>query len=77
MNTVPYESKKSWEDVFSSTKSGKMSFFFFNYDTISKDGWEMVRTDYKTLKRKDVTYDDAQNSQWALNIHENININVP
>jgi len=54
-----------------------MSFFFFNYDTISKDGWEMVRTDYKTLKRKDVTYDDAQNSQWALNIHENININVP
>jgi hypothetical protein len=61
-----YTSSEDWTIVFSNTKAGKMSFFFFNPDTISKYGWQNVVSYYKILKRKDVTYQDVENNQWTV-----------
>ena len=63
---TPLDSKQEWSTEFAKTKAGKLSFFFFNPDTITNYGWEKVRSDYKILKRKEVTLQDVQNNQWTV-----------
>ena|SRR5208283_1311273 len=63
---TPYTSSEDWTIVFAQTKAGKLSFFFFNIDTLSKYGWQNVISYYRILKRKDVTYQDVENNQWIV-----------
>ena len=66
MNKGDYQSKKDWDAVFAENNASKISFFFFSPDTITKYGWNDVRSGYKILKRKDLSLQDLKNSNYTV-----------
>lgn len=58
------ESKKKWENIAS---RDTLIIFILNEDTIEKYSWNKIRSDYKILKRYDLSLDDLKNQDWTVN----------
>ncbi len=61
-----YDSKEKWEDVFSKLPADTLSIFIFDGDTLSKYDWQVVRNNYKILKRYDISLDDLYNNNGII-----------
>lgn len=61
-----FSSTHDWEKVFQENNATKLSFFFFSPDTISKYGWDDVRTNYRVLKRKDFTLQELKDQNYTV-----------
>ncbi|MBI5220031.1 MAG: hypothetical protein HY958_13980 [Bacteroidia bacterium] len=58
----------TWEDQFNSNiKSGNLLIFIFDNDTLSKYTWDQVRTQYKILKRYQLTKQHLDSVAWRVN----------
>ncbi len=51
---------KKWEDVISALPSDTLSIYFFHPDTLSTYSWDVIRDEYKILKRYDLSVEDLQ-----------------
>ncbi len=64
--SVSYDSKEKWEEVFENLTSDTLSIFIFNGDTIATYGWDVICKDYKILKRYDLSLEDFERLNWQI-----------
>jgi hypothetical protein len=62
----PYDSDEKWEDVFKSLPSDTLSIFIFRAKTISYYDWQLIRNNYKILKRYDISLGDLKQKKWII-----------
>lgn len=46
--------------------SDTLTLFIFSYDTLQKYNWETIRTQYKILKRYDLSTQNLKQLKWAI-----------
>ena len=63
---VTYDVKTKLDEYFENLPSDTLSIFFFSMDTINQYGWDIVKKEYKILKRYDISYEDVKNSEWTV-----------
>jgi hypothetical protein len=63
---TPYDSDEKWEDVFKSLPSDTLSIFIFRAKTISYYDWQLIRNNYKILKRYDISLGDLKQKKWII-----------
>ncbi len=57
------DSKKKWEDIL---PMDTLSIFALSKETIDTYRWEEIRSDYKILKRYDLSIEDMKNNSWTI-----------
>jgi hypothetical protein len=60
------DSKQKWEEVIAEIPGRKLSIFVLSSDTVNTYSWDVIRTQYKILKRYDLSLQDLQNSNWTI-----------
>jgi hypothetical protein len=60
------DSKKKWETVFAESPRDTLSFFYLSVDTLSAYPWSVIQSQYKILKRYDLSLQDLQNRNWTI-----------
>lgn len=71
---IPIGGKKSvaggdatWENIFEvSAPSDTLSLFVFHTDTLSKYNWDVIRNQYKILKRYDISLADLRQIDFTI-----------
>jgi hypothetical protein len=59
-------SSHDWSEVLAEKNASKISFFFFNPDTITKYGWSDVKINYRILCRKDISLQELIDSDYIM-----------
>lgn len=54
--------------VYKYQKVERMCLFTFHTDTISKYNWDVIRSEYKVLKRYDLSYDDLKQRDFNITL---------
>jgi hypothetical protein len=63
----PIDSDKKWEEVFRELPADTLSVFIFSSrEAISINNWQEIRSEYKILKRYDISIDDLKNNSWII-----------
>ncbi len=62
-----FDSRKPWEQVFETLPKDTFSIFYFSLDTIQAYDWQTIWSEYKILKRVDVSLPDLQNNNYTVN----------
>lgn len=63
----PIDSDKKWEEVFKELPADTLSVFIFSSrEAISINNWQEIRSEYKILKRYDISIDDLKNNSWII-----------
>jgi hypothetical protein len=62
----PFESRKTWPKFFEALPADTLSVFFFSPDTVKKYGWKQVQSKYLILKRKDISLQDLETSDYLI-----------
>lgn len=63
---TPKDSKEDWGSVLGRAPGKKISIFFFSPDTITKYGWQTVRSNYNILARKDFSIQNLDTSHYTI-----------
>ncbi len=63
---TPFDSHDKWEEVFSKLPADTLSIFIFSADTISSYDWQIIRSNYKILKRYDISLDYLNNNKGII-----------
>lgn len=61
-----YSSFNKWEDNFENSPDDTLSIFFFHSDTLEAYSWEVIREEYKILKRYDLSLEDLQRLDFKV-----------
>lgn len=61
-----YTTSDKWPEFFSKLPADTLSILFFSPDTVSKYGWKQVQSRYLILKRKDISLQDLENSNYVV-----------
>lgn len=56
----------NWEKIYKSVPNDTLSFVIFDADTLAKYPWEVIRNNYKILKRYDLSLDDLKRLNYTL-----------
>lgn len=63
----PYDFyEKSWSEVFNNLPADTLSVFVFSSDTLVKYPWQQIRSEYKILKRYDLSLSDLKNRSYTI-----------
>jgi hypothetical protein len=60
-------SSNKWADVMNSIPSDTLSIYVFDPDTINAYDWSIIKSDYKVLKRYDLSVHDLEETKWVVN----------
>lgn len=60
------DSREKWEEAFSEAPKDTLSFYILSIDTLSKYPWGIITSQYKILKRYDLSLQDLQNQNWRI-----------
>jgi len=60
-----YDSNEDWSKVLGNSKGGKISFFFFNNDTLGAYDWSIIMNGYKIMKRQDFSIEDLNANDFT------------
>lgn len=55
-----------WEDKFKLLPADTLSIFIFDFDTLDTYSWDVVRDEYKVLKRYDLSLQDLKALNYTL-----------
>jgi hypothetical protein len=61
-----YNSSNEWAYVFSRFPRDTISIYIFHTDTVNKFSWDTIRSQYKVLKRYDLSYDDVEKMNFEI-----------
>jgi hypothetical protein len=59
-----FESGTKWRKFFKNLPADTLSILFFSPDSVKKYGWEQVQSKYLILKRKDISIEDLERSNY-------------
>jgi hypothetical protein len=65
-STSCYRSNKTQEMTFDLLPADTLSVFVINKDTLLYYGWDTIRSQYKILKRYDLSYHDLESMNWRI-----------
>lgn len=65
-NFAYLDSKIDWPNVFSKLPKDTLSIFILSSDTISTYKWPFIRSQYKILKRYDLSLQDLENNNFTV-----------
>ena len=66
-NSYAYiDSKSDWPDVFARLPKDTLSIFILSSDTVNTFNWDIIRSQYKILKRYDLSLQDLKNSNFTI-----------
>lgn len=60
------DSKEDWPDIFKKLPNDTLSIFILSNDTVNSYDWNVVSSQYKILKRYDLSLGDLQGSNWTV-----------
>ena len=60
------DSKADWPDVFTKLPKDTLSIFILNSDTVITYNWDIIRSQYKILKRYDLSLQDLKNRNFVV-----------
>lgn len=55
-----YDSRLKWEEVFQQLPGDTLSIYIFDSDILASYPWEVIRNEYKILKRYDLSLEDLK-----------------
>lgn len=55
-----------WEKYFNQNNASQISFYYFDFDSISKNSWSYIVSSYLILKRSDLTLDSLKRCNWTI-----------
>ena len=61
-----FDSKTTWEENLISLPSHALSVFFIDGSTFENEEWEVVKNDYRILKRYDLSLRDSESMNWTI-----------
>lgn len=60
------DSKMDWIDVFTNLPKDTLAIFIISADTLQSYNWATIRTDYKILRRYDLSFSDLKNGNFVV-----------
>jgi hypothetical protein len=72
MGTIPSGASDSWHSsvpfdrLFQLLPTDTLSIYLFHPDTLAKYDWNVIRSEYKVLKRFDVSLDDLKRNHYKV-----------
>jgi hypothetical protein len=60
------DSESKWETIIDNTPKDTLSIFITDFDTMVYKPWNEIRTQYRILKRYDLSLQDLQNKDWTI-----------
>ena len=72
MGTIPpggstiWDSSVPFDRFFQLLPSDTLSIYLFHPDTLAKYDWSVIRSEYKVLKRFDISYDDLKSNDFKV-----------
>lgn len=60
------DSKVDWPDVFSQLPNDTLSIFILSSDTVNANSWDIIRSEYKILKRYDLSFQELENKNFTI-----------
>lgn len=55
-----------WEEEIPKLLKDTLSIYFFNADTINAYGWDKIQSNYKVMRRYDLSVQDLQKTNWIV-----------
>jgi hypothetical protein len=55
-----------WEGIFEDLPADTFMIFIFDADTLEQVPWDKVRSEYKILKRYDLSLQDLKDRDWKV-----------
>ncbi|HNB11084.1 MAG TPA: hypothetical protein PK754_16140, partial [bacterium] len=55
-----------WEERFEDLPAETLMIFIFDADTLDQVPWEKVRSEYKILRRYDLSLQDLKDRDWKV-----------
>jgi|SRR5690554_183757 len=66
-SSIDYSATTPWEEIFERyVPSDTLSMFVFHTDTLETNSWETIISEYKVLKRYDLSLEDVQSLNYTI-----------
>jgi len=64
--SVSWGMSQSFDKFFKNLPTDTLSIYLFHPDTLARYDWNVIRNDYKVLKRYDLSLDDLKNTDFNV-----------